>query len=214
LCRIHASALTNNCNGPATSNIYKLAQSSRVRDQLEPQPDDALLTGLARIGVARRAVGRGLEMRIAEAAVAAAGERRALPDRGEIGQQGLAVLFVDLGSHRHLEHDVVRVGAVAVLAHAAAAALGLEMLLVAVVDQGVEALDRHRDHVAALAAVAAAGPAEFNELFAAERHAAVSAVAGADENLGFIEEFHGVPFGVLRSLSGPGINSCLARSRP
>ena len=107
----------------------------------------------------------------------------------------------------------------AVLAHTAAAVLGLEMLLVAVIDQRVETLDRQRDHVAALAAVAAARAAELDEFLAPERDAAVSAVAGADENLGFIEEFHGlvllylwVRLGPVKSLSGPGINSGVARS--
>jgi hypothetical protein len=71
-----------------------------------------------------------------------------------------------------------------------------------------------RQHVAALAAVAAAGAAEFNEFFAPERHAAVSAVAGADENLGFIEEFHWISLDLLKSPSGAGINSGLARSSP
>ena len=45
---------------------------SRVRDQLQPQPDPALLSRQAGVGVARRAVGRRLEVRVAEAAVAAA----------------------------------------------------------------------------------------------------------------------------------------------
>ena len=49
-----------------------------VGDQLEPQPDRQLLARLARIGAARRLVGRRLEVRVAEAAVAALGEARAL----------------------------------------------------------------------------------------------------------------------------------------
>ena len=130
-------------------------------------------------------------MRVAEAAIAALRQHCALADRGEIGEQRLAVLLVDLRAGRHLEHDVGAVGAVAVLAHAVAAALGLEMLLVAVVDQRVEAVDRQRDHVAALAAVAAVRPAELDEFLAPERHAAVAAVAGADIDLGLVEEFHG-----------------------
>ena len=86
---------------------------------------------------------------------------------------------------------LVAVGAVAVLAHAAAAALRLEMLLVAVVDQRVEAVDGLDDHVAAAPAVAAVRAAELDEFLAAERHAAVPAVAGADIDLGLVEEFHG-----------------------
>ena len=78
----------------------------------------------------------------------------------------------------------------AVLAHAGAAVLGVEMLLVAIVDQRVEAVDRFGDDIAAFAAVAAIGSAELNEFFAPERHAAVSPVAGANVDLGLVEEFH------------------------
>ena len=59
-------------------------------------------------------------MRVAEAAVAAAREHHPLADLGEVGEQRLAVLLVDLRAGRHLQHDVVAARAVAVLAHAAA----------------------------------------------------------------------------------------------
>jgi hypothetical protein len=65
------------------------------------------------------------------------------------------------------------------------------MLLVAVVDQRVEAVDRLDPHVAALAAVAPVGPAHLDELFPAERNGARPAVAGAHINLCLVEEFHG-----------------------
>ncbi len=78
----------------------------------------------------------------------------------------------------------------AVLAHAIGALLRLEMLLVAVIDQRVQSVDDFDDDVAAAAAIAAGGTAELDELLAAERHAAVAAVAGADIDLCFIEEFH------------------------
>ena len=78
----------------------------------------------------------------------------------------------------------------AILAHAAAAVLRGEMLLVAVVDQGIEPIDRLHHHVAAVAAVTAVRPAILDEFFAPERHAAVAAVAGADVDFGFVEEFH------------------------
>ena len=68
----------------------------------------------------------------------------------------------------------------------------LEVLLVAIVDQRVEAVDRLDDHVAALAAVAAVRAAEFDEFLAPERDAAVPARAGRNVDLGFVEEFHGV----------------------
>ena len=94
-------------------------------------------------------------MGIAEAAIAALGDGDALADFGEIGEQGLAVFFVDLRADRHFQHRVLAVGAVAVLAHAVAAALGLEVLLVAVVDQRVEAVHGLRPRRRRPAAVAA-----------------------------------------------------------
>src|SRR5438477_8797768 len=64
------------------------------------------------------------------------------------------------------------------------------MLGVAEVDQRIEAGHRLEDDVAAVAAVAAVGSAEFDELLAPERDRAGAAGAGADENLGLVEEMH------------------------
>ena len=154
------------------------ADDAGIGDQLQPQPDGQLLAGLARVGAARRLVGRRLEMRVAEAAVAAPGDAGAVAGLDQIGQQRLLVLGQHLRARRHRDHHVLAGGAGAVLAHAAAAALGLEVLAVAVVDQRVEVGDALHPHVAALAAVAAVGAAELDELLAPERDAAVAAVAG------------------------------------
>src|ERR1051326_4152154 len=106
-------------------------------------------------------------MRIAEAAIAAARQYDLLAWLGEIGKQRLAVLLVNLRAGRNFENRVGAVGAVTILAHAGAAVLSKKVLLVAVVDQRVEPVDRDGDHVAAFAAV-----------------------AGANVDLGFVEEFH------------------------
>ena len=134
-------------------------------------------------------------MRVAEAAIAAFGQHEFFAERGEIVDQRLAILVEQLGAHRHLEHDRLAVGAMAVLAHAIGALLRLEVLLIAVVDQRVQPVDHFDDDVAAAAAIAAGGAAELDILLAAERHAAVSAVAGADIDLCFVKEFHGLQVG-------------------
>src|SRR5258708_3576993 len=170
--------------------------NARIGNQLEAQPDREFLAGLAGMAMARRTVGRTLEVGIAEAALASARDHRPLSHVGEVGEQGLAVLLVDLRPGRHLQHDIAAVRAVAVLAHAAAAVLGFEMLLVAVIDERIEPVDRLQDHVAALAAVAAVRPAELDEFLAPERHAAVAAVARADVHLGFMEEFHDARYAI------------------
>src|SRR5215831_12650150 len=126
-------------------------------------------------------------MRIAEAAIAAFGEDEFLAELGEIVDQRLAVLVEHLRADRHLQHDRLAVGAMAVLAHAVDAALGLEVLLIAVVDQRVQPVDNLDDDVATAAAIAARRSAELDELLAAKRNAAVAAVAGPDIDLSFIE---------------------------
>jgi hypothetical protein len=172
-----------------------------VGNQLEPKPYGALLAWLAQVGAARRPVGRGLEMRIAEATVAAFCEHGAFSGMGKIGKEGLAVLLVDLRAHRYLHDHILAIGAMAVLAHAGAAIPCLEMLLIAIVDERVEPVDRLGDHVAAPAAVAAVRSAEFDEFLAAERHAAVPAIAGTNVDLGFVEKLH-FPSAAQRVASG------------
>src|SRR5690606_37012865 len=67
---------------------------------------------------------------------------------------------------------------------------GLEMLLIAEIDQRVEPVHRDRDDRAAASAVAAVGAAELDELLAPEAEAAVAAVAPLGIDFGFIEELH------------------------
>src|SRR4029078_4179019 len=85
----------------------------------------------------------------------------------------------------------------------------LEVLCVAVVDQSVEAVDRFDHDVAAAATIAAARPAVLDELLAPERDAAGAAVAGANIDLGFVEEFHGLYVGERERKS----TACLAALR-
>ena len=129
-------------------------------------------------------------MGVAEAAIAAGQQHTFWPTCGHVGDQRLVVVLEHLRADGHAQHHVGRVGAVAVLAHAVGAGLGLEMLLVAVVDQRIEPVDALDHDVAAAPAIAAVRAAEFDEFFAQERHRAGAAIAGADVNLGLIEELH------------------------
>src|SRR5215831_2519073 len=130
-------------------------------------------------------------MRVAEAAIAALGKHEFLAERGEVVDQCLAIFVEHLRADRYLQHNRLAIGAMAVLAHAVLALLCVEVLLIAVVDQRVEPIDSLNDDIAAAPAIAAGGTAELDELLAPERHAAVTAVAGANIDLCFIEEFHG-----------------------
>src|SRR3546814_10169524 len=125
---------------------------------------------------------------LAAATVAAAQEHLALALAGEVEQHVLLVLAQDLRAHRHLDDEIVAARACAVRSRATFAAGGTEMLGVAEIDQRVEAVDGLEDDVAAFAAVAAVGPAIFDELFMAKAHRTGAAGARAHENLGGIEE--------------------------
>ena len=162
-----------------------------VRDQFQPQPDPAFLALLARIGVARRAIGRGLEVRVAKTAIAAFGDHEFFAKLGEVVDKCFTIFIEHLRAHRHLEDDRLAIGPVAVLAHAVGALLGFEVLLIAIVDQRIQSIDGFDHHVTAAPAIAAARAAELDIFLAAKRHAAVAAVAGADIDLCFIKEFHG-----------------------
>src|SRR6185437_6418181 len=75
---------------------------------------------------------------------------------------------------------------------AAAAVLGAEMLLVAVVDQRVQVFQGLNDDVTALAAVAAVRAAELDELLAAKARRAAPAVAALQVDLALVEKLHGL----------------------
>ncbi len=129
-------------------------------------------------------------MGIAEAAIAAAQQLDALAGFGQVGDQGFTVFFVDLGADGYLHDGVLAVGAGHDLALAAFAGLGLHMLLVAIVEQGVAIFHRNRPDIAALAAVTAIGAAILDELLAPERNTAVAASTAGRINLGDIEKAH------------------------
>src|SRR5262245_23554009 len=70
------------------------------------------------------------------------------------------------------------------------AAPRLEVLAIAVIDEGIEIRHRLDEDITATPAVAAIRSAEFDELLAPEADGAGTAGTALDEDLGFIEEFH------------------------
>ena len=144
--------------------------------------------GLAVFVLGRRLVGGGGEARIAPAAASALGDDEPLARLGEI------VTAVRRCRRRRpscrpapgFDRRAVPPGPVA--AFAVTAALGLVLGIEAEMEQRVVVLAGNHDDVAAAAAVAAAGPAPRDELLAAERQAAVSAVAGFYFDSDFVDE--------------------------
>src|SRR5688500_16999080 len=144
-----------------------------------------------------RAVGGGFEMVVAEAAISAAGNAHAIAQFGQVGDQSLIVGFINFRAGWNLQNNVFRIGPGAQTAHAVARGPDLEMLLVAVVDQGVEAVHRFHPHVTALAAITAVRTAHFNEFFAPERYGTGPAITRAHIDFCFVKKFHGALYPVV-----------------
>src|SRR5690606_33473349 len=161
-----------------------------IGDQLQTKPDRAFIALKARIGAARRAIGRRLEMLVAEAAIATLGKPEALPDLIHVADQRLVVFFEYLRAGRHLQHDIGTVGTGAVAPHAMPASLGLEVLLVTIVDQRVQAIDGFHPHVTTTSAIAAVRAAELEKLLTPEGNRTGSTVARANIDFCLIEKFH------------------------
>jgi hypothetical protein len=163
---------------------------ARIRDELEAQPDRHFHARLARVHAARCAIGRGFEMRVAEAAVSARRDQRALAGMDKIGEKRLVVLREDLGSRRHLENHVIARGTRPVGAHAVLAVASVVMLLEAEIDQRVVIFDALGPDAPAPATVATVGSAELDKLLAPEGEAAISASSRPNVNFCLIQETH------------------------
>ena len=164
-------------------------------------------------------------MDVAAAAHAAVSHGDALAVVSEVGHElagflGFLEVFVDHGAHRHLEYQVGARGAVHAAALAVRAALGLEVMLEAVIDQRGHAGIGFKHHVAAMAAVAAIGTALGHVRLAAKRHAAGAAVAALDVDSDLINEHDvtsiGFRIAVYRlivyersPLQGRGLRECI-----
>ena len=130
------------------------AHEGRVGHELHLQLDPALLGRLAQLGERGRAPGRRHEVDVAAAAHAALGHGDALAVVREVGDElarllGLLEVLAHHRAHGHLEHKVLAGGAMHAAALAVRAALGLEVVLEAVLDERGQAGIGLHHHVAA-----------------------------------------------------------------
>ena len=78
----------------------------------------------------------------------------------------------------------------AIAAHAMHARFRLKMLLIAVINEGVEASGGFQIDMTAASAITAIGAAEGNILFPTEGNTSAAARSGLYEDLGLVEKFH------------------------
>ena len=170
------------------------AEQAHIGQDAQFEAEFMLFALFALGALARCAIGRGFEVGVAEAALAALGDQHFLVVFGKVGEHFAGVQVGDDGTDRHAQHDVFAAGTVAVGAAAVLAALAEELAGIAVIDQRIDVAVGDDVDAATLAAVAAVRAAHRDVFFAAEGGDAVTAVAGFDVDFGFVDEFHGVSF--------------------
>ena len=152
-----------------------------------------LLGRLAQLGERGRTAHRCHKVGIAQAAGATGRHDNALAIVHQIGNlehRGLR-LGIELahhGTHRDLENQVLAALTVTTGTLPVRAALGAEVMLKAVIDQGRQLSIGLDDDIAATTAVAAIGAALGDKCLASKRHASGSAVAAAHVNAADIGE--------------------------
>ena len=163
------------------------ADQAHIRDQFQLQRHLDVLTGHAGLGKLGDLAGGGGKMCIAVAAAAALGDG----DRGVVRQvrdDQAALGVLDHGAQRHLDDKVLGVLAVAQACAALAALRGHILALIAEVHQGAQVVVRHKNDVAAAAAVAAVRAACGHELLTMEAHCAIAALARMEPDGGDIDK--------------------------
>ncbi len=137
-------------------------------------------------------------MDVAKPAAPAFGKHDFLIRMGEIREQRLAILIINLRTDWHFEHHILGAFTVTLLAHAMPAACAFEMLLKAIIDERIEPRYRLHDNACTTTAIAAIRPALGNKLLPPEADTAFPAIAGLHVDFCFINKFHNKLIGALR----------------
>ena len=156
----------------------RVADESDVGDGLELEQDVPLESGRAQQRESGRLALGGGQRRVAESALAARSDDEAHA-RGIQVDEFVAVGRAHDGADGHAQLEVLSGGAVAVVAHAGLAVVGLPVRGAVEAEQCRHLRVGDEHDVAAVAAVAAVGAGERLELLALDRDAAVAAVARA-----------------------------------
>ena len=166
------------------------ADQPHVRNDLQFHFQLKFLAGQAGLGELGDLAGGGGKVAVAPAAATALGDDDRLA-AGEVRHHKTGVGFFQHRAARYADDKVVAVGAGLALGAPVFAVLGGVLALVAEVHQGGEVVVRHKDDIAAAAAVTAVGTARRDKFFAVEGHHTVAALAGAHRDGGGINKIAG-----------------------
>jgi hypothetical protein len=149
------------------------------------------LSWLAGFCVPRGSIHRGCEVLVATATASATSNDESFAWAFELADDPVRVAIDDDRAQRKLHLSRRSALPVAVFPLAVAAVIGSHDVHVIKVVQGSEPRIGNEDYVSAATTVSAGWAAEGHEFLSAKRNTAVTAVAGDDLDLTFVDEAHG-----------------------
>ena len=155
---------------------------------MQVQPFD--VTRMPRLASSWRAIRRCGELGVPAASAAALGDQDAVSLDRQVRNLDEAFVgpLVDYGPDRYLERQVRAVAPGPVRSLSVPAARRFVLRMESIIDEGIEVRARHHVHRAAMSPVPPARSAARDELFAAERHAAVAPATGRYGDVDFVDE--------------------------
>src|SRR6476646_1665051 len=136
----------------------------------------------------RRLMGGGGESRVATSAAAAVGDDNALVRLREVVDFVASLIIKEDGTDRDFQGDVFSFASGLIGAFAVTSALSFVFTIEAEMNEGVVALARFHQHIAAAAAVSARRTTAGNKFFPTKSHAAVAAVSRLHPNFGLVNK--------------------------
>ena len=166
------------------------SEQAHISQHLQFELEFTFLTLLARGVLARRSVGTGLEMDVAQAAVSPSRQNNLSTIDGEIGDDLAGRLIGDHRTNRHAQYDIVRTSSVLVRTAPRFSVLGAMDAGKAKINQGIDIAICYCNNAAAASAITAIRATLRHKLLAAKRRHAPATVTGLDLDTRFINEFH------------------------
>ena len=164
------------------------SHQAHVGEELQLHDDGHLLHRFAWLGIARSLIGRGTELEVAQSATTALEQQYFLPIIGYIAYILARLGIIYHGATRHVDIDVLAIGAMALVASAITTMLGKEVALILEVQQSPVVVVAAQIDASSTSAIAAVRTTIRLVLYVAQVHGAFTTLTRAAVDLYIVYE--------------------------